>query len=462
MNPLSSSLLHKVWKDLGDPATMWQIGAIVFSLVAGWLLARWTHRRLAAMEVGERGARLQKNSFGRFLTTLFSLVLVLILKLVLAQWHSVNLLQVALSLMIAMSLIRFLFFLLQPIIAGAGRAGHFLHMMERAFSALVLAWFALYVTGILPILIQFLDGTVITIGVKEVSIMAIAQAIVSVVVLLLVALWGAAIVEQRLMRMESFHSSFRVVLARLVRALLVLVAVLFSLSVVGIDLTVLSVFGGALGVGLGFGLQKIASNYISGFIILIDRSLEIGDMIEVGQHYGEVTRINTRYSILRGLDGVESVIPNEMLVSGAVKNYSLTDRNIWIYVDVTVSYQTDVEPLLKLLEDVVSKVPRVSSISSPSAYLFNFGADGLELRIGYYISDPENGSWTVRSNVNRAIWKTLQEHQVEIPYPQRVIRFLNEPPTQFQPQRNVAAEFDEQQTSRPVSQAPQTGGDRVT
>ncbi len=261
--------------------------------------------------------------------------------------------------------------------------------------------------------------------------MTIAQATSSVVVLLVAAIWGSAIFERYLMRMPNVHSSMRVALSRIMRAVLVLVAVLISLSAVGINLTVLSVFGGALGVGLGFGLQKIASNYVSGFIILFDRSLEIGDMIEVDQYYGEVTQINTRFSVLKGLDGVESVIPNEMLVSGAVKNHSLSDQHVWVHTDVSVGYQTDVEPLLGLLEDVVSQVPRVSRIYRPIAYLYNFGADGLELRIGFYHSDPENGSWAVRSDVNRAIWRTLKEQNVEIPYPQRVIRMMNDRPSEM-------------------------------
>ena len=151
------------------------------------------------------------------------------------------------------------------------------------------------------------------------------RASISVAVLLMLALWAGAALEERLMGVQGLHSSLRVALARLGRAVLIVGAVLLSLSLVGIDLTVLSVFGGALGVGLGLGMQRIASNYVSGFIILLERSLSIGDMISVDKYTGKVTQINTRYTVLQGLDGVETVLPNEMLISGPVLNQSLSN-----------------------------------------------------------------------------------------------------------------------------------------
>jgi small-conductance mechanosensitive channel len=191
-------------------------------------------------------------------------------------------------------------------------------------------------------------------------------------------------------------------------------------------LTVLSVFGGALGVGLGLGLQKIVSNYVSGFVILLERSLAIGDIVTVDKYSGKVTQINTRYTILRGADGVESVVPNEMLISGAVQNYSLTDRSVRLSTHITVSYQVDVEQLIQLLEQVVTSVDRVSKTPAPQAMLINFGADGLELEIGFWIVDPDNGRTNVLSDVNRAIWRMLQAHQINLPYPQREIRLIDE------------------------------------
>jgi small-conductance mechanosensitive channel len=193
---------------------------------------------------------------------------------------------------------------------------------------------------------------------------------------------------------------------------------------VGIDLTVLSVFGGALGVGLGLGLQKIASNYISGFVILLDRSLTIGDMITVDKYSGKVTQINTRYTVLQGLDGVESIVPNEMLVSGAVQNSSLSNKMLWISTNVSVAYDTDLDFALALLEKAAASVERVSKTQPPSAQLLSFGADGLDLRVGFWISDPENGRGGVTSDVNRAIWRALKDNRISVPFPQREMRIV--------------------------------------
>lgn len=270
----------------------------------------------------------------------------------------------------------------------------------------------------------FIDAHTISIGRNKLSIAEILQALVSVAVTVLLALWASAALENRLMKVNSLNTSSRLVLSRLGRFLLILFAILLSLKLVGIDLTVLSIFGGALGVGLGLGLQKIASNYVSGFIILLDRSLSINDVITVDKYSGRVTKINTRYTVLKGSDGVESVIPNEMLVSNPVQNFSLTDREVWITTDVAVAYNTDIEALLPMLVEVASSVERVSKKILPAAYLVNFGANGLELRIGFWISDPENGRANVLSQVNRAIWKLLQEKNIEVPYPQTEIRLL--------------------------------------
>ena len=192
---------------------------------------------------------------------------------------------------------------------------------------------------------------------------------------------------------------------------LVLVAILISLSLVGIDLTVLSVFGGALGVALGFGMQKIASNYVSGFIILLERGMAIGDMVTVDKYYGKVAQINTRYTVLRGLDGVESAVPNEMFVSTPVQNHSLSERAIRLSTQLVIEYHDEFESLLPLLEQAAAGVERVSSVTPPSALLIKFGPDGLELEVGFWITDPENGRLVVLSDVNRAIWRTCKRNK---------------------------------------------------
>jgi small-conductance mechanosensitive channel len=331
---------------------------------------------------------------------------------------------VALPLVGSLAVIRFGFYLLRRVFARQGQVGAAILTFEKIFALLVWLAVALYITGLWPDLFDYLDQTKVPLGRHKESIASILQALVSVAVLLMLALWAGAALEERLMSVTGMHSSLRVVIARMGRAVLILVSVLLSLSMVGIDLTVLSVFGGALGVGLGLGLQKIASNYVSGFIILLDRSLTIGDMIMVDKYYGKVTQINTRYTVLQGLDGIESVLPNEMLISGPVQNYSLSNKNLRVAVQVAVAYDTDLDLVLSLLTEAAAGVARVSSDPAPAAMLQRFGADGLELELGFWIEDPENGRGGVASDVNRAIWKALQAHRISVPYPQREVRIL--------------------------------------
>ncbi|MGZ5884791.1 MAG: mechanosensitive ion channel family protein, partial [Burkholderiaceae bacterium] len=370
--------------------------------------------------------RIGVESFTKVLSPLLALALIALAKPFLARWHHVNLLRVAIPLIASFVVVRLGFYVLRRIFAQGERAGSVLLLFEKIFAALVWIGVALYITGLWPDLVHVLDETVIPLGRYQASLTSILQALVFVVVTVIAALWAGTLLEERLLKMDTMHSSMRVVLARTGRAFLILIAVLISLSLVGIDLTVLSVFGGALGVGLGLGLQKIVSNYVSGFVILLERSLAIGDIVTVDKYSGKVTQINTRYTILRGADGIESVIPNEMLVSGPIQNYSLTDRSIRLASRITVDYQTDVEQVIQLLEQVVASVERVSSTPAPQAMLLNFGADGLELEIGFWIADPESGRTNVLSDVNRAIWKALQDHQIKLPYPQREIRLIDD------------------------------------
>lgn len=418
--------LSDFWGDLHDSSLLWQVAAILVCLGLGWGLARLLRRTFTTNEVQRRMVRAGVESFTKVLSPLLALALIAIAKRLMAPWHHVNLLRVAIPLLGSFVVIRLAFYILRRIFARGKRVGGFLLLFEKTFAAVVWIGVALYITGLWPDLMQFLNETIVPLGRYEASLMAIFQAVVFIVMTVIAALWAGTLLEERLMKVDTMHSSMRVVLARVGRAFLILIAILISLSLVGIDLTVLSVFGGALGVGLGLGLQKIVSNYVSGFVILIERSLTIGDVVTVEKYSGKVTQINTRYTVLRGVDGVESVIPNEMLVSGAVQNYSLTDRSVRLTSRLTVGYQTDVEHVLRLLEQVVSSIDRVSKTPAPQALLLNFGADGLELEVSFWIADPESGRSNVLSDANRAIWKMLQAQQIKLPFPQREIRIVDE------------------------------------
>ncbi|HJV82309.1 mechanosensitive ion channel family protein [Noviherbaspirillum sp.] len=423
-----SNLLFDLWDDLQDPGLLGQVVTLVFCLVIGWAVARLVRQRITAHDTQLRVVRLGVESFSRVLSPLIALAMIAIATPLLGQWQRVNLLKVAMPLVGSFALIRLSFYVLHRVFARGGKAGIFLSIFEKVFAILVWSGVALYITGWWPDLVQYLEQTVLPIGRNKVSLLTALQAAISVLVTLMIALWASATLEERLMRMDSVHSSLRVVMARMGRAVLILFAVLISLSLVGIDLTVLSVFGGALGVGLGLGLQKIVSSYVSGFVILLERSLAIGDVVMIDKYSGQITQINTRYTVVRGPDGVETVIPNEMLLSGPVLNYSLTDRALRLFTRVTVGYQTDIDLVLRLLEQVAAGIPRVSSNPAPQAYLIKFEADGLELELGFWIADLENGRANVLSDVNRAVWKMLQENQIQVPYPQREVRLIDHLP----------------------------------
>ncbi|SFV11935.1 mechanosensitive ion channel family protein [Pseudoduganella namucuonensis] len=419
------NLITDLISDLRDPGLLWQLAAVALAILLGWTLSSLLRARVAAREPVGNIARFGVESFSRVVGPLAIVTLLFIAEIVLARWQKVHLLKVAVPIFTSLAVIRFTFYVLRRVFARHGQIGAAMQTFEKIFQLLVWLGVALYITGAWQDIFVYLDNTVLPLGKHKVSVADILQALVSVVVLLMLALWAGAALEERLMGVQGMHSSLRVVMARFGRALLIVVAVLGSLSMVGIDLTVLSVFGGALGVGLGLGLQKIASNYVSGFVILLDRSLTIGDMITVDKYSGRVLQINTRYTVLQGLDGVESIVPNEMLVSGAVQNSTLTNKSVSLSTKVSVSYDTDLDMALRLLEEAAQSVERVDRDKAPNATLVNFGADGLDLQVSWWIGDPENGRGGVISDVNRAIWKSFQEHGISVPFPQREMRIVN-------------------------------------
>jgi small-conductance mechanosensitive channel len=256
------------------------------------------------------------------------------------------------------------------------------------------------------------------------TLLSLSTGLLWVCVTMIVAMWLGAAFEERLMRSNTLDANLKVAAARVGRALFVLAAVLISLSLVGIDITVLGVFGGALGVGLGFGLQKIASNYVSGFIILIDRSLRIGDTINTGGLQGMVTQIRTRYTVVRGLDGIETLIPNEKLITDVVQNQSSYLTRGYSKIAVTVAYTSDVERAMQLLVQATDGAERVLRDPAPTPYLAGFGPDGINLELGFWIEDAALGTAGVRSAVNRNLWRLFSENGVSISLSQREVRIV--------------------------------------
>jgi small-conductance mechanosensitive channel len=404
-----------------------QFIVVAFCIVGGWGLAHGV-RKLFIFSGDEQSVmHTGVKSFMHVLSPLLILVLLALARLMMIQLElPVTLWHVMMPLIISQVAMRFAFYVLRHIFIKDVTFGTLLRLFEKIVATLVWICALLYITGLWPELLDYLGTTMLPLGHHKTSLLTILQAAASVLVTLIIALWAGAMLEERLMKLDTMHSSLRTVVARLVRAVLILFAILVSLSLVGIDLTVLSVFGGALGVGLGLGLQRITSSYVSGFVILLERSLVIGDMVNVDRYFGKVTQINTRYTILEGLDGIESVLPNEMLMSSPVQNYSLHRKIIRLATQVTILYQNDIETVLSMLEQAVAAVDRVSDRILPQALLLQIGENGLQLEIGFWITDPENGRLNVLSDVNRAIWRVFKNAGIQVAHPKRDIRLMDQ------------------------------------
>lgn len=412
-----SNLLQKAWIDLHDPQVVWQIAILLSCFVLAWAAGRAL--RLARVEADG----IWKFGVGGLRRILFPAVALIPLTVsisLLKQWIEVDLLRLFVPLLASLLLVRIFFYLLRHVFAR----GSIVRTFERTIAVLVWGALVLHVSGLLPEVIDYLDDITFHFGRQKLTLWLLLQGLFWVVITLLAALWLSGAIEARLMRADSLHSSLRVVFARLAKSLLVLLAVLTVLPLVGIDLTVLSVFGGAIGVGLGFGLQKIASNYVSGFIILLDRSIRIGDLITADNFYGEVKNITTRYLVVRAGDGREAIIPNELLITTTVLNHSYSNRQIRLAIQVQVGYKGDPERAMRLMEEAASKHQRVLAEPPPKAFLARFADSGIELELGIWIGDPEIGMLNIRSELNLAIWRAFQEAGIEIPYPQREVRIL--------------------------------------
>lgn len=296
--------------------------------------------------------------------------------------------------------------------------------LERTISWLVWLALVLWLSGLLPLILAELETIKWRVGTSSMSLRTLIEGTLTAGVVLIVALWISSAIEARLLRSAvGSELSLRKAVSNATRALLVFVGLLLALSAVGIDLTALSVLGGAIGVGIGFGLQKLAASYVSGFVMLAERSVRIGDTVRVDGFEGRITDINARYTVVRALTGRESIVPNEIFISSRIENSSLADSRVMLSTVVSVGYDSDVDLVLRLLNEAASQHVRVlrDTETAPSVNLTNFGADGLEFTLNFWIADPEKGQQNIRSLVNMAILKSLRVHGIQIPYPQRVV-----------------------------------------
>lgn len=415
------NLLTELLSDLEQTRMLWQLAVLGFSLALAWGFSRLLKSHLPK---SEGAAKVGLGGVSRVAFPLIALLLVVIGKTVLKNWHSVNLLNIATSLLLALALVRLAVYALRKIFAPSG----WLHSSERFIATAIWIGLALHLTGFLPEILDAMDELSFHAGKLKISLLTILSGILSVLVTLVAAMWLGQVLETRVMATEHLDMNLRVVLSKLFRALLVVLGILVALPLAGIDITVLSVFGGALGVGIGLGLQKIASNYISGFIILLDRSIHPGDVLTVDNRFGTVSQLTARYLVLRNSDGTEAIIPNDTLITSTVINHSYSNREMRIGIPVQVSYQSDLDRAMTIMRQAAENRPRVLKDPEPKTFLKAFGENGIDLEMSIWINDPEEGQLNLRSDINLEIWRQFQAAGIQIPYPQRDVRIIGNAP----------------------------------
>jgi small-conductance mechanosensitive channel len=330
------------------------------------------------------------------------------------------LLSVVIALMAALAAIRALVYGLRRVFSRH----EWLVPWERTLGAVVWVLLALYYFGVLDDIIATLDSIEVPIGKTHPTLLSIVSGVLVLLLSLIVTLWISGTVERRLDRATGLDSNLRAVLSRLIRAALLVAGGLIALEAVGFDLTVLTVFGGAVGVGIGLGLQRLAANYISGFTILLDRSVRLGDSITVDNRRGTVTQVTSRYVLLQMADGVHVIVPNETLVTTTVLNHShvpSTSPEVRVAIQVPVSPDADIDRAIALLERAALVDPRVlrKPPHSPLARIASFGDTGVNIELGAYVADASVDVLALRGVIQREVLRTLKANGIGLAYPRR-------------------------------------------
>lgn len=405
---------------LSTPFILWQLGIIAVAVIAAWMINGAL--RAYVMRYAPEKWKLGIGGINRILFPLSTLLMVFIGTLVLSHWEHTSILNLASNLLVAMAVIRLLVYIVRYIIAPGG----LLKSIENGLSGLIWLLLALHLTGLLPQLTEALRAVEFKMGKANINLLVILQGGLIVFTTIFVSLWFSRVFENKLMSNDNIKMNMRVVLSKVIRIAFIFIAVLIGLSAVGLDLTLFSVFGGALGVGLGFGLQRIASNYVSGFILLLDNSIKIGDIITVNElHYGIISDLRTRYLVLKKLDGTEVIVPNEMLITNTVINHSFLDRNTRVTLELQVAYESDLELVMKLMREAVEGHPRVLVTPAPTCTIKAFADSGVGMEISMWIADPENGQLVLKSEVYLVIWRLFKANGITIPFPQREVKILS-------------------------------------
>ena len=402
------SLLRNLITDVQETSVLWQIAVLAASLGLAWLLQRQFERRFPS-ESRSRRLNISMQSMSRLMFPLFALALVIPGRWVLSYWYPTHLLNILVPLLFALALIRVTVYILRRVFSSQ----KWLHPWELFIGWTVWIGLALYITGLLPEILDLLDNVGFHIGKQRLSVLLIAQGVLAFTASILVALWMASAFETRIMDAKALDINQRVILSKMSRSILIVAGVLIALPMVGVDITVLSVFGGALGVGLGFGLQKIASNYISGYIILLDRSLHIGDTVAVDNRKGEVVSLTTRYVVLKTEDGTEALIPNDTFITSTVVRQTYANQRLRLIF-------TDTDQLLQPGRDghehhAASREGTAANIGGTGTCRYPQGIRRERCHhsdLIIWVQDPEGGVLRLRSSLHREILAEFEKNGI--------------------------------------------------
>ncbi|WP_311224270.1 MULTISPECIES: mechanosensitive ion channel domain-containing protein [unclassified Acidovorax] len=421
-------LLNGLLRDFNNASTWLELAVLAVCVAAAFLISRTVGRQQPPDSVW-----FGRRTFDGLMFPLLALALVYAARVGVGHYQPVFLLRVAVPVLTSLVLIRFF----ARVLAMAFPRSSLMRLVERIVSWVAWGVAVLWIIGLLPVVREELAGIHIAFGKTDTNLLMLLQGVLSAALVLVAALWVSSTFERRVLSNAVTDLSMRKVAVNATRALLLLIGMLFALSAIGVDLTALSVLGGAVGVGLGFGLQKLASNYVSGFVILLERSLRIGDNVRVDGFEGRITDIKTRYTLIRAGSGRESIVPNETLITQRVENLSDADRKFNVTTNIVVGYDSDVAQVQQILCSAAAAQARVLKEPEPVAYLVNFAPDGLEFSLNFWISDPSAGSVNLRSAINIAILDGLRAAGIDIPYPQRVVQIKEPSAPAPEPQATV-------------------------
>ncbi len=414
-------------QNIANPWTLVQlVMALAFFGVALFLSRRlrpWLEARIARRTVASRLAA-QVRALPALLTPLIFLVLLWLGIAVLLQstWPSRSyLLSVVASLLTAWVVIRLVTtFVRNPALAKL-----------LAFCAWTIA--ALNILDLLDPTVALLDSLAVTFGELRISLLTVVKGLLTLALLLWAAAATSRFLERRISRVPDLTPSVQVLVGKLLKITLITLAVVIALNSVGIDLTALALFSGAIGVGIGFGLQKVVSNLISGVILLLDKSIKPGDVIELGETFGWISSLGARYVSVVTRDGKEYLIPNEDLITQRVVNWSFTSELVRMEVQFGVSYNSDPHEVRRIASEAATKPERVAKGTAPVCHLVGFGESSLDFVLRFWISDPQEGVMNVKGQVLLALWDALKENGIEIPYPHRHLLVTEPIPVDTQP-----------------------------